>query len=544
MATRTLRGIGILLVTLLIMSATKIVSSDLVCAWAAPAQEAIKPRIAIKTFENPASYYNSTIGNALTEIMVTDLARTGKFAIVERQAVDELLKEIEFGGTEWAKSPAFAAKGQLLGAEYLLFGKVTNFSYKESSVDREVYVIGKGRRTETKYLQEADVRIDFRLANIKTGEIILSEAGVARRTSESERSEMEIWRLVLRSQSLTGEWSSSLIGRATVDAVRNVVRKLSDLASEVAGYVAAEALENLIQRLSGLEGKIMGAIGSDEFVVNLGTKEELTIGDQLTVFAEIPIKNKKGEVIYSERKELGKLEITDVSFANDRAKARFIEASAEAPAGLQPKEGDILKVDLTRARTVRGITESSASVESLLHKGDRYLEDNYFSQALQQFQQANELKPNDPAILARIAKAQLFLRNFYELETIFKSMLGQAMPITVDVYHHHFLGSCFGTLSIEKGRLSYHPQKGDHGFQLSPHEIGRIEVSEKEASFLHLRFLGADNKEKKYNFTPAVFVVRPEKTQVVTQIMVDESDREDCLRLLRLLQRLCSEYVK
>lgn len=531
MAKRILIRKGILLVILLIMSAAKILSLG---------QQAIKPRLAIKTFENPASLYDSTIGNSLTEIIVTELYKTGKFAIVERQAVDELLKEIKFGETEWAKSQAFAAKGQILGAEYLLFGKVTNFGYKERAEDRDVYVLGKGRRTETRYLQEADVRIDFRLANIKTGEIILSEAGVAHRTAESNRSETEIWRLILRSQSLTGEWSSSLIGRATVEAIRDVVRKLSNLADEVAEYVASDALNNLIQQLSGVEGKILGTIGSDEYVVSLGTIDGLTLGDRLITFREIPIKNKKGEVIYRERKEVGKLEIVDVSFANDRAKAKFIEVSPEAPAGLRPNEGDTVKVDLEQARTIRGAKISApTSVESLLRKGDRYLEDKYFSLALRNFQQANQLKPNDPDIVARIAKAQLFLRNFYELETIYENMLNQDVPITIDVYHHHFIGSCVGTLSIERGRLSYYPQKGDHGFQLSFQEIRRIEVSEETTPSLHLRFLGTDNKEKKYNFTPVAFT-QPEKGQIA----VDEFDREDCLKFLRLVHRLITESMK
>jgi hypothetical protein len=54
------------------------------------AQEA-KPRIAIKTFENPVAYQNSTIGNALTEILTTELGKTGKYRIVERDAVAELM---------------------------------------------------------------------------------------------------------------------------------------------------------------------------------------------------------------------------------------------------------------------------------------------------------------------------------------------------------------------------------------------------------------------------------------------------------------------
>jgi len=327
------------------------------------------------------------------------------------------------------------------------------------------------------------------------------------------------------------------------------------LADEVAGYVAEDAAERMVKGLEGLEGKILGAVSSEEFVVSLGTRDGLATGDQLIAFTEIPMKNSKGEIIYRDRKELGKLEVADVSFADDRAKARFVAASPGAPAGGRPREGDIVKVDVARARSIRGAktvgpgavptgpgaapSESGASTESLLRKGDSYMEGKYYPQALRQYQQANQLKPNDPAIITKIAKAQLHLRNFFELETIFENLLREGVPVTLDVYHDHAFGSCAGALAVDKGKLSYHPRRGDHGFQLSPQEIRHIEVSEREAPFFHLRFVGSDNKEKKYNFAPVAFA-RYEKAQLV----VDEADREDCVKLLRLLHRLCSDYVE
>jgi curli biogenesis system outer membrane secretion channel CsgG len=515
----------------------------LIISEALPSQQAIKPRIAIKTLENPSILLDSTIGNSLTEIMITELQKTGTFSIVERQLVDELLSEIRFGETEWAKSESFASKGHLLGAEYFLFGKVTNFSYKERAEDREVYVLGKGKRTVTRYIQEADVRIDFRVANTKTGEIILADAGVAKKTSESESSEMEIWQLIIRSQSIVGEWYSSLIGRTAIDATRDVVRKLNQLASELADYAAADALENQVKQLSGLEGKILGEVSSNEFVINLGTRDGLIVGDNLKVFRNTPIKNKKGEVIYVDRKELGKLEIIDTSFASDKSKVRYVSVSSETSDILKPREGDTVKVDLDHARVIRGAKSAAPpSVELLLRKGDRYMEDKHFSLALQQFQQANKLKPNDPQIISRMAKAHLYLRNFYELENILTNMIHQNIPIEIDVYHPHFLGYCSGTFLIEGERISYQPQRGDHGFQTTVKAIVQIEINEAKGGglpSLYLKFIGTDKKEKKYNFIP-VAISKIEKGQII----VDEFDREDCLKFLRLIHRVLTEYVR
>ena len=91
-----------------------------------------KPKIAIKTFTNPANYSRSTIGNGLTDILTTELENTGKFNILERSHVDELTKEMDFGSSEYSNGKTFAPKGNVLGAQYILMGKVTNFSYQEN----------------------------------------------------------------------------------------------------------------------------------------------------------------------------------------------------------------------------------------------------------------------------------------------------------------------------------------------------------------------------------------------------------------------------
>ncbi len=93
--------------------------AGLVCAFVAFGQPSVKPRIAVKTFENPTAYYNSTIGNALTEILVTELAKTGKYALVERQAVDELLKEIHLGDERVGQESNVRSNWSTLGRRIL-----------------------------------------------------------------------------------------------------------------------------------------------------------------------------------------------------------------------------------------------------------------------------------------------------------------------------------------------------------------------------------------------------------------------------------------
>ena len=106
------------------------------------------------------------------------------------------------------------------------------------------------------------------------------------------------------------------------------------------------------------------------------------------------------------------------------------------------------------------------------------------------------------------------------------------------MYHDHFVGFCTGTLKVRKGAPSYEPRRGDHGFVASSTDITYLEVSEKGTPNFHVRFVGGDRKEKKYNFVPVVFS-RTEQGQ----IKVDDGNREDCIRLLRLLHRQAWQHV-
>src|ERR1017187_4725149 len=99
-------------------------------AATAIAQQA-RPKVAIKTFANPANFSRSTIGDSLTDMLTTELENTGKFNVLERAQIDELTKEIDFGSSGYGNQKTFAPKGNLLGAQYLLMGKVTNFSRSE-----------------------------------------------------------------------------------------------------------------------------------------------------------------------------------------------------------------------------------------------------------------------------------------------------------------------------------------------------------------------------------------------------------------------------
>jgi curli biogenesis system outer membrane secretion channel CsgG len=139
-----------------------------------------KPVIGIKTFENPPNYANSTIGNGLT-VFITELAKTNKYQIVEREALKELIQEVELGQSTYGAKGSAVPKGRFKGMEYLFIAKVTNFGEKQKNIGGGgigVKILGGvvGRRSE------AYVRIDFRIVDATTGEIVYVGSGDPQRT--------------------------------------------------------------------------------------------------------------------------------------------------------------------------------------------------------------------------------------------------------------------------------------------------------------------------------------------------------------------------
>jgi curli biogenesis system outer membrane secretion channel CsgG len=208
---------------------------------AAIAQDS-RPKVAIKTFANPANFSRSTIGDGLTDMLTTEIENTGKFNVLERAQIDDLTKEIDFGSSGYGNKQTFAQKGNLLGAQYLLMGKVTNFSYTESGQQRyKVNLLGPNTYV-IDYTKQADVRVDFRLVDVATGESVISQSGIGHATGKSEVSEMATWHGIITTGAFNGEGSSSLIGRATSDAINDIVRKLSSLSEVVQKRGAAAAI--------------------------------------------------------------------------------------------------------------------------------------------------------------------------------------------------------------------------------------------------------------------------------------------------------------
>ncbi|MDZ7791078.1 MAG: CsgG/HfaB family protein [Xanthomonadales bacterium] len=93
-------------------------------------------RIAVARFENKAGntgrWYNQSIGDGMADMLTTALFNSGRFIVLERQAIDDVMAEQDLGASGRVKEETAAAIGEIEGAELMVVAAVTEFSENAS----------------------------------------------------------------------------------------------------------------------------------------------------------------------------------------------------------------------------------------------------------------------------------------------------------------------------------------------------------------------------------------------------------------------------
>ncbi|MEO8111894.1 MAG: CsgG/HfaB family protein [Ginsengibacter sp.] len=94
--------------------------------------QADKPIVAVMPFKLAAPGASQAVGTGLPEMLVNALFNTGCFRVVERDRLDDIMKEQGMGLSGAGDEASFAQVGKALGAQILIFGTITEFSENES----------------------------------------------------------------------------------------------------------------------------------------------------------------------------------------------------------------------------------------------------------------------------------------------------------------------------------------------------------------------------------------------------------------------------
>ena len=135
----------------------------------------LKKRVAVFTFEDKSDagwhwWDGGGPGEGMADMLTTDLVKSGKYVVIERQEIARILDEQKLGQAGLVTQQSAAQMGKLLGVELAIMGAVTEFGSKRGGTGGRIKGIGVGVSK-----QSASVAIDVRFVNTTTGEIIAAD---------------------------------------------------------------------------------------------------------------------------------------------------------------------------------------------------------------------------------------------------------------------------------------------------------------------------------------------------------------------------------
>lgn len=169
-----------------------------------------KSMLAVGKFNNNSQYMRGLfsdgidrLGNQAKTILLNHLQQTGRFTVLDRDNMEEMAAEAGVQGQEQ----------NLLGANYLITGQVTEFGRKEVGDVQLFGILGSGKK------QVAYTKVTLNVVDVLTSGVVYSVQGAGEYTLSN--------REILGTGSAAG-YDSTLNGKVLDLAVREAVDHLVD----------------------------------------------------------------------------------------------------------------------------------------------------------------------------------------------------------------------------------------------------------------------------------------------------------------------------
>ncbi|MGE5238267.1 MAG: CsgG/HfaB family protein [Chloroflexota bacterium] len=258
----------------------------------------LKKIVAVSRFDNKSSYHGQWhIDNGMADQLTDALIRSGRFVVLERQTLKDVLDEQDLAASGRAQKSQSAKTGKLTSAQILIKGAVTEFEERTSGGGAGIGIMGfrLGGRKE-----DAHVGLIIRLIDTTTGKVLDSQRVEGR--AESGGVGLDVYKSGVAFG--TDAFSKTPLGKATQAAIDNAVEIIASKLKNV-------PFQARIIKTSGSEIYV-GA--SQETGTTVGTVFGVyTVGEELTD----PV---TGEILGAEEKKIGSIEIVEVKEKYSKAK--------------------------------------------------------------------------------------------------------------------------------------------------------------------------------------------------------------------------------
>jgi len=271
------------------------------------------------TGETSASTWESEqapgqVGAALTEQLTTALIDTGRFIVLERKALEQVLTEQDLGLSGRANPETAPQAGRVIGAEWLIRAAVTEYTGRKSQSGGGILTRGFGIGGSKK---DAYVALDVRIIDAATGQVLDSVKADGKARSSGLVGGLAIGSVVLGAH----KSDTTPIGQATREAL-------------------TDAVDFICQRMEQIpwQSRVMET-ENGEVTITGGSTMNLQVGQTFTVWhrGKALVDPETGETLGYRETKVGTLQVTQVM-------DKF--SVAEMIKGNRPQRGDVVRASL------------------------------------------------------------------------------------------------------------------------------------------------------------------------------------------------------
>ena len=264
-----------------------------------------KKRIAVLDFSVPAAAVDIQnyqdvdnqathgISETMTDMLITALMKAGIFEIVERAQLSRVLEEHHLGASGEVAPVLAAEAGKILGVEYILGGKVTQFAMKVTEISTPFGKVGT---------QTANVGIDVRMVNATTAAIDSVASGKGSQSKAGVSMELNGQSFAVDNK----EWLKGMLGDTTRKAVDEVVKDI---------------LKQIPVTVLGVDQKMI--------YISAGRLQGLKKGDQFNVVQITRKLDENGAVMFEKETVIGKAKVTNVN--DNKSECEFTVLGTDTP---------------------------------------------------------------------------------------------------------------------------------------------------------------------------------------------------------------------
>ncbi|MBI3550276.1 MAG: hypothetical protein HY078_14650 [Elusimicrobia bacterium] len=171
-------------------------------------------RIGVVDFENKTAY-GARLGTAASDILITELAKTGKFVVVERDKLNRIMEEQKLQTSGAIDPRTVVQMGKILGLNAIVTGAVSQFGVNTEGTEALI--------TQSKK-QTATATVDIRVVDTETGQVLLADSGRGV-TKSSKRTFLGLGARGGYDETLEGDALRAAIVRFTENIVSQVNKK-------------------------------------------------------------------------------------------------------------------------------------------------------------------------------------------------------------------------------------------------------------------------------------------------------------------------------